>query len=383
MAQKLKQSDLANLPAPAKSNRIYYDSEAPGLGFRITANGKRSFIVRYLDKYRQERRYTFGHFPNWNLSAARVEARSLMQAVNRGEDPLEERKKNREAETVADLCERYIEEHLPTKRPNSAKEDRGMIVARILPELGREKVCAVTYQDIDRLHKKITREGKPYRANRVLSLLNKMFALSVLWKMRSDNPCQGVVRNYEEPRERYLERDELERIARALGEYEDRESAHAIMLALLTGARRAEVLRSTWNQFNLEEGIWTKPSAHTKIKRAHRVPLSAHAIELLTAMQATAKPNATHLFPNRIKKDERVDIRKPWLEICAAAGLEGIRFHDLRHSYASLLVNSGLSLPVIGQLLGHTQAQTTQRYAHLFDDTLRDATDRVGQMVPR
>ena len=326
---------------------------------------------------------TIGRHPDWNLAGARTEAKALLQAIDKGNDPLEERKENRIAPTVADLCARYIAEHLHTKRASSAKEDRAMINGRILPVLKHMKVGAVEYADIDGLHKKITREGKPYRANRVLALLNKMFSLAVRWKMRSDNPCKGVARNQEEPRERFLTKDELGRIVRALAEFDDKEAANAIMLALLTGARRGEVLRASWEQFDLTEGIWTKPSAHTKRKKAHRVPLSAHALQLLQAMRAAAPSDATNLFANCIRVDGRVDIRRPWERLCEAVGVEGLRFHDLRHSYASLLASSGLSLPIIGSLLGHTQAQTTQRYAHLLDDPLRDATEVVGQMVAR
>jgi integrase len=390
MATALKQSDIKTLAAPAKGNKVYYDSEITGLGVRVTAAGKRSFVLNYRNKFGRERRMTIGQFPAWNLAGARAEAKTLLQAIDRGEDPLESRHENRTAPSVADLCDRYIKEHLPSKRESSAKEDRAMIDKIILPALKHLKVRDVDFDDIDGLHRKLSRDGKPTRANRVLALLSKMFALSIRWKMRDDNPCKGVQRNHEAPRERFMTKDETARIVKALTDSKDRESANAIMLALLTGARRGEVLRASWDQFDLSEGVWTKPSAHTKTNRTHRIPLSVYAMQLLSAMRE-ADPDGTHLFPSRINTKGEIDIRRPWERICLAAGLgekgedgrvkTSIRFHDLRHSYASMLASSGLSLPIIGRLLGHTQAQTTQRYSHLLDDPLREATERVGQMV--
>lgn len=314
------------------------------------------------------------------MSAARDEAKALLRNIDRGEDPLAERIDARKAPTISDLCARYIEEHLPTKRASSQREDQAIIATYVLPELKHFKVAEVEHADISALHRKISKAGKPYRANRVLALVSKMFSLAVMWKLRTDNPCKSVARNQEEGRERYLEPHEIARLMAALAEHNDQEAANAIMLALLTGARRGELLRATWDQFDLTKGAWTKPSAHTKQKRTHRVPLSPEAWQLLTAMRQAA-PEAEHLFPGRINVNGEVSIRYAWGQVREAAGLSDVRFHDLRHSYASLLVGGGVSLPIAGRLLGHTQAQTTLRYAHLADDPLRQATERVGALV--
>jgi len=141
------------------------------------------------------------------------------------------------------------------------------------------------------------------------------------------------------------------------------------------------VLAARWDQFDLETGVWVKPSSHTKQKRLHRAPLSAGARLLLVEIKAAAG-SSEFLFPSELgTTGHLMDIKRAWASIKLAAGLDGVRTHDLRHSYASILASSGLSLPVIGALLGHTQASTTQRYAHLFDDPLRLATDRVGAVV--
>jgi integrase len=208
-----------------------------------------------------------------------------------------------------------------------------------------------------------------------------MFSLAERWGIRADNPTKGVAKNHEESRERYLSPTELERLMRSLVDYPDKQVANAIMLALLTGARRSEVVQAPWDQFDLSQGVWIKPSSHTKQKKTHRVPLSPPALQLMKAMREGAPEDAVYVFPGRLPSKPRENVRRPWEAIRKAAGLDDVRFHDLRHSYASLLINDGVSLPIIGRLLGHSHAKTTMRYAHLADDPLRAATSRVGEKI--
>jgi integrase len=384
MVEKLDKGAVDDADAPAKGNVIIYDTEVKGFGLRVTAAGAKSFILNYRNSSGRERRYTIGSYPDWTVSAARAEAKELRKRVDRGEDPLAERDHARGAPDMADLVERFIEEHLPTKRPGSQAEDRAMIRDYILPELKHLKVADVEFDDIVALHRKITKGGKPFRANRVAALLSKMFSIATRsgkGQWRTDNPCRGVKRNPEQGRERYLEPEEIERLMKVLVGFEDKESGNAIMLALLTGARRGEPLRATWKQFDLKKGVWTKPSHHTKQKKEHRVPLSQAALALLTNMHDAAPRGATYLFPSRVNDKGEASIRPAWEKIRDQAGIPDVRFHDLRHSFASMLVGSNLSLPIIGKLLGHTQASTTLRYSHLADDPLRQATDLVGKLV--
>ena len=197
--------------------------------------------------------------------------------------------------------------------------------------------------------------------------------------MRTDNPCKGLQRNQEEKRSRYLSESELSQWVSALAAHSDQQVANIFRLLLLTGARRGEVLALEWNQLDLEAGIWTKPSAHTKQKKEHRVPLSDAAVDLLHRIRHDSGAASRWVFPSGT--GHIVDPKKGWASVCKAAGISGLRMHDLRHSFASMLVSSGLSLPTIGALLGHTQPSTTHRYAHLADNPLREATQRVGRMV--
>jgi integrase len=231
------------------------------------------------------------------------------------------------------------------------------------------RVVEVTYTDIDRLHRKVTRHGAPYRANRTVALLSKMFSLAIRWRMRADNPCAGIERNQEHKRARYLTGAELERLTKVLTEYVDQQAANIVRMLLFTGARRGEVLAMKWADVDLEAGVWTKPGATTEQKTEHRVPLSAPARQLLATMVVRGE----YVFPGR-GGGPRVALDRPWPSICRAADIKDVRIHDLRHTYASLLASSKQSLPIIGALLGHTQAATMLRYAHLLDDPVRAAT---------
>jgi integrase len=204
-----------------------------------------------------------------------------------------------------------------------------------------------------------------------------MFSLAIRWRWRPDNPCRGIERNPENKRTRYLSSDELGRLTAALAAHEDQQAANIIRLLLLTGARKGETLAAKWEDFDLEAGVWTKPGATTKQATEHRVPLSAPARQLLAGMPREGE----YLFPGARARGHRVDLKGPWPAICKAANLKGVRLHDLRHTYASVLASSGQSLHVIGALLGHTQPSTTHRYAHLLDDPLRAATETAGAVI--
>jgi integrase len=373
-----------SLERPEKGSTITYDyvrGDDPskvvrGFGLRVTAAGAKAFILNYRASG-QERRLTIGGFPSWGISRARAEARELRVRIDRGEDPLAERVALREAPTVRQLADRYIDEHLPKKRPSSAAHDRAMLDYWVIPALGARKVASVRPADIEELHARVTRKGKPIQANRVVALVSKMFQLAIKWEIRPDNPCRGAVdRNPEVRRKRYLSAAEIARLSVALGECKDRQAADAIRLLLLTGARRGEVEGATWSQFDLDAGTWLKPGSTTKQKTDHLVPLSAPALMLLSEM-GRGRPEE-YLFPSG---DGHLNLRHAWDGVRKAAGLVDLHLHDLRHSFASILVSAGASLPLIGALLGHSNPATTSRYAHLMIDPLRDAAERVGVVV--
>jgi len=275
------------------------------------------------------------------------------------------------------MCERFREEHLPKKRPSTQRLYSDILDKMVLPKLRHLKVAEVTFADIDGVHRRVTKSGAPYYANRALAVLTKMFNFAIRWGWRTDNPARGIERNQEFKRDRYLSADELERLGKALANYPDQKTANIVRLLLLTGARCGEVRAMRWENLDLETGVWTKPGSSTKQKTVHRVPLSAPARQVLAEMYGG---DATgFVFPGR--NGQRSEISRPWECLCKAARIADARIHDLRHTYASILVSSGHSLPIIGKLLGHTQPATTARYSHLQDDPLRQATERVGSIL--
>lgn len=378
MAKKLTDANVRSETAPDSGNKITYDQDVKGFGIRVTASGGRAFILNYRRKSDgRERRWTIGSFPDWQTGAARDEAKRLKRLIDGGADPVGEHQSERTSPTVADLCARFEAEYLPRKRDWTQKSYRQQIAADILPTMRRLKVAAVTYSDVDRLHRDISKRA-PTHANRVMALLSKMMSLAIRWNWRSDNPCRGIERNQEQKRKRYLSGDELARLTTALAGHRDQQAANIVRLLLLTGARKGELVAATWDQFDLENGIWTKPGATTKQKTDHVIPLSAPARQLLGDLHK-ARDDSGYLFPGRL--GHRREIKDSWTAICKVAGIEGLRVHDLRHSFASSLAGAGFSLPIIGALLGHTQPATTARYAHLASDPLRAATERAGAIL--
>jgi integrase len=390
----ITKSSIERMKPPKSGHRIEFDSEIKGFGVRMTHNGVISYILNYRVNGRQ-RRYTIARYPDWSLERARKEAARLRAEIRPEQgkapiDPLEEKRREREAPTVQRLRDDYLERWaIPRKRAKSIRDDKAMLETIIVPRFGNLAVEAVTRRDVEGLHNDLV--GTPFRANRVLSLLSKMFSLAVEWGWRPDNPAAGIQKHHEDRRERYLTHEELARLADALDKYpakradeldgsakqkayarrEAKRAVDALRLLMVSGARKSEVLNATWEQFDLERGIWVKPSSATKQRKTERIPLSEQAIELLRSLPK----DGPLLFRGRREGQPLSELKGPWADICKMAKLKNCRMHDLRHSFASFLVSSGVSLPTIGALLGHRSPTTTARYAHLLDSPLRTATN--------
>jgi integrase len=332
----------------------------------------------------------------------------LRRDTRAGIDPFiqlaQQEQQTREAEarqrTLKQLADAYLKEQAePKKRPRTVLEDKSLLDGVILPHLGPMLLGGISRRDIAELHASL--KATPYRANRALALLHAMFNWAVAdtsgeWAI-GVNPAAGVQKYHEEKRDRWLSEDELQRLAAALAKYprtvgkqpgvlqrqrtwlqaEGRREMDALRLILLTGCRKGEALTAKWTDFDLVRGVWTKPSHHTKQNRTEHVPLSGQALALLKGMPQKGE----YLFPGRAVQDGKPtghmqDLKACWKHVCKLAKLDGVRIHDLRHTFASHLVSKGESLPIVGKLLGHTQPQTTARYAHLADSPLREAANR-------
>jgi integrase len=377
---RLNASTVAALK-PRDVSYITYDAVARGFGVRTTPAGAKSYVLTYRLKDGHQRRMTVGRVDQMLVIDARKEAQALLLRIGQGEDPLAELEAEISAPTMVQLWDRYVAEHMiPNKRPRSRVEDRTMWTKYIGPEMGSKKVEDVTVEDVTKLFNRVKRSGLKRRPAAVIQLLSTMLSLAVAWKMRGDNPCKHVRRPRGEHRNRYLSDAEQKRLLVAVSHLDDREAAAAILLLLLTGARMNELLQSTWEQFDLDDdGIWVKPASNTKQKRVHRIPLNARAISMLKQLRRYAEPGEELVFPTRARIG---NVRMAWQQVRREARIPDVRIHDLRHSYASRLINQNVTLYEVGALLGHSDVATTSRYAHLTDATLRRATEKAGKSLP-
>jgi integrase len=374
---KLTEHSIRKIAPPAAGYALHADGN--GLALRVTANDARSWVLSYRTKDGRSRRATIGSLEDWTLGAARKRAQEMRRDVDLGGDPVGDEQAERKAETVDELCDRFIAEHLPRKRPTTARGYRTAIELYIRPTLGAMKIKSVTFADADRLHRSITKRGTTYQANRVHRVLSSMFTLAIRWRYRTDNPCRGVEKNREHPRERYLTGAETARLMRELDADRDQVSADLLRLALLTGARRNEIIALKWQDVDLTEGRWTKP--HTKAGEKQHVPLNAQACAVLADRYAKDPAIEQPFLRGRKLFSAERAVEHCWGRVRVAANLEGMRMHDLRHSFASTLANRGAGLLVIGKLLGHKRVETTKRYAHLTDDTVRAASEAAGRAI--
>ena len=364
---------------PGPREQILWDSELPGYGLRVSPKGRRSYFIQYRNQAGRTRRLRVGVHGRLTAEDARKLAKKKFAEVEAGGDPSETRHQTRKAPSIGQLAARYMDEHSrPKKKASSVATDEKLLRLVILPALGRRRVVDISSADVARMHHSL--KSTPVQANRAVTLLSKMMNLAERWGYRpaNSNPCRHVDRFKEKPRKRYLSPVEMARLGEALATAERGRSEHcsailAIRLLLLTGCRRSEILHLTWEEVDLARGVLNLRDSKTGEKA---VPLGAPAIELLSrAAHAEGNP---YVCWGEQEGAYFVGIDKAWRRIKAAATLEDLRIHDLRHSFAAVGAGGGLGLPIIGALLGHTQAATTQRYAHLAADPLKVAADRIA-----
>ena len=370
-------------------NPVYHwDDQIKGFGIKVLPTGTKKYVFKYRisggGRRAQQRWYQIGTYGAITPDRARQIAQQVASAIAGGEDPQGRKQSFRDAVTLDDLWHRFEKEHLGRRKPKTVSNYKQTWTKNIKPLLGRKKVADINRDDIHRLHHQMS--AHPYQANRTVAILSKMFNLAEVWGIRSDgsNPCRHVERYREFSRERYLNTDELAILGESLqlGAAAQTETPHmiaAIELLLLTGARVSEILGARWEWVDLHQRVIKLPDSKTGAKHIY---LSDVAIEVLDRLRKLPQANENPFIIVGRRKDEALsDLRKPWLRIRERAELNDVRLHDLRHTAASIGVNIGMNLPVIGRLLGHTQMQTTQRYAHVASDPALSAADQIGAHI--
>jgi integrase len=390
---------------PRTTEFTVWDGKMPGFGVRVRPTGAMSYIVVYRagsGRGAPVRRYTIASVGKIAPESARNRAQALLGSVAHGHDPVGEKATERGVPTIAELADRFMAEHVePKRRPTTTAFYRHILGKTVRPELGVAKADKVTRAQIAKLHAKL--RNTPFQANRVLAVVGSMYAFAgrIGAVPEGTNPTRKIEKFREDRRERFLSTEELERLGAAIRKSETTgikwnvdetkttskhvskknqrtiigpHAAAALRLLLFTGCRLREILHLKWEQVDFERGLLFLPESKTGKKT---VILNAPALAVLNTLPRVGRFVVAGDDPER----PRTDLKRPWAMVTREASLEGLRIHDLRHSFASFGVGSGLGLPIIGKLLGHTQASTTHRYAHLDNDPLRRASESIAGRI--
>jgi integrase len=360
---------------------MLWDGELPGFGLRVLPSGRRSYMVQYRAG-RRSRRLALGPHGILTAEQARSMATQLLAEVRAGSDPASVRKDRRDALTVTDLAERFDKEHIAVHlKESTAGEYRRNVTRFILPVLGRHRIADVTRADVAKFHHDL--RHIPYQANRNLEIISKMFNLAEMWGLRPDgtNPRRHIRKYPEEKRERFLSASELRRLGEVLEEMEAERlelpsAIAAVRLLVLTGCRLNEIMKLKWEHVDFGAGVLRLPDSKTGAKV---VQLGQAALDSLQKVER--QPFNPFVVTGSLAGKPLSDLQPFWQRVRARAGLKDVRLHDLRHTFASVAVAAGQGLPMIGKLLGHSQVQTTSRYAHLAGDPLRAAANDVSGAV--
>ena len=387
---KLTKRSVEAVPIGLRSPNYEWDDQLPAFGIKVLPSGSRRYVLKYRvgagGRTATQRWVTLGTHGAITCDQARDLAQKILAAVARGDDPQEQKFTQRNAPRMSDIWERFENEQLPLKKPSTIKDYRQVWRDVIGPELGSRLVIDIRSDAVDRLHKK--QIATPYQANRSLALLSRLFSLAEAWGMRDlgSNPCQHVERFKETPRERYLSNAELSRVGEEIENMLHEgdlyaEAAAAIRLLLLTGARLNEVLQARWEWVSFENRLIMLPESKTGKKNLF---LSFEAIKVLEWIRTVSRePQSPYILPGRSRGKPLNNLSKSWRRLCERAQLTGVRLHDLRHTAASIAAGQGASLSLIGRLLGHSQAQTTLRYAHVDLDPALRLADQLGNAVTK
>lgn len=358
---------------PNKKRVDYWDSTITGFVLECRPSGGKTYWLRYMDQDGRQRAIKIGRHGDIAHDHARKKAQKLRSEAVLGHDPAGVKDTRKATPTYAELAAQHLA-HAKSyqKRPENTA---AVINTHLLPRWGKMKLSEITSQAIAKWFAEKADEGlAPATVEKIRVVFSRSFELARQWKLPGgdSNPVKDVPRRrFNNKRERYLTPKEAERLMKAVDASANGQLGNIVRLLLLTGARKSELLQARWEHINLDQRAWHIPD--TKTNKPRYVPLSQPAIDVIG--QLPRWPDCPWLIPNPETRKPYVAIKHPWDTARRAAGLPDLRIHDLRHSAASFMINAGIDLYAVGRILGHSDHQSTMRYAHLANDTLLAAVE--------
>lgn len=378
MVQRKLTKRVIDALLPQESTYTVWDAKITTFGVRVFKSGHKSFVLKAFFHGRQKWA-TLGEFGPLTVEAARALAEEKRGDMTKGIDPTQDKRDERESQTVKAAIKQFTEEHVEINlKPRTQKEYKRLLNQFIIPSIGNEKIKNITRDHIIKIT--ISNKDTPTQANRILSVLSKLFNLAEKWNFRptNSNPCRHIEKTSEEKRKRYLSDDEIMRLSSVLDKFGNKSklaknAANATKLLLFTGARLSEILELKWEYIRNDKNLILLPDSKTGQKTIFMNESTKRVLDSIEKIK-----NNPYVICGEKENSHLVNLEKPWRVIRKEANLNDVRLHDLRHTFASLCINSGASLPMVGALLGHTQVSTTQRYAHLTESKLQEFNNEVG-----
>lgn len=356
---------LIKCKVPTKGRTYFHDTQEKGLSAYLTSNGIITFFVRKRVNGKDERIH-LGHFPEMSIENARKQALTVKADVAKGIDPNEEKKRLREEITFGEMFHEFMERYSKKFKKSWEYDERE--VNRFLSHFFRRKASQISKIEILELHEKIGHESGLYQANRLLERIRAIYNKAIEWGWNGRNPTNGIKKFKEKSRQRFLRKDEMPRFFRVLAEEPNDTVRDYIILSLLTGARKSNVLAMQWEEVNFSLAEWH--IKETKNGEPHVIPLTGPAVEIL--QERRVRSQSPFVFPGKGKKGHLVDPKKAWKRILRQAGIVDLRLHDLRRTLGSWMGAVGATTAIIGKTLAHKSVEATKVYERIDIDPVRE-----------